>query len=103
MADQLTAKELLVKQPDEEIIYTMDFSVRIDEDVTINSVSSVTSELVSGGTSDLTISNAQVVDESVTMLIEGGTHGRTYRVEVAISLSTGEIFIGAGMLKVSTR
>ncbi len=102
MNDQLTAKELLVKQPDEILIFSMDFSARIDDDVSIISVGT-TSELVSGGVSDLTITNAQAVGEIITMKIAGGTHSRRYRVEVTIILDSGETIIGAGMLYVATR
>ena len=100
--NSITAPELLVKQPSEKLIYTFDFSERIDSGVTI-STATVDSELVSGDASTLVITSVSIDGENVVCFIAGGINGRTYGVEATANLSNGEILLGRGMLKVLER
>lgn len=99
--DPITAREICVKQPNEKIIYTMDFTNRIGTSVTISSIDGITVTDLSGGdSSDVTTDEEQISGKKVLFFIEGGTHAKNYRVEVTITLSNQEILIGGGMLRV---
>ncbi len=99
MACSVVAKELLVKEVGETLIFTMDFTDRIGSGVTISSATA-DSHTTGGDTSDLDISNIQISGKKVLMLISGGTDAVQYLVEVTANLSNSEILIGAGMLRV---
>jgi hypothetical protein len=102
MAETVSARQLLFKQPAERLYYSMDFSERIATTVIISAIE-VTSTLLSGAVSDLTIEEEVIDGEEVKFFISGGTHGKTYRVEVEATLTNDEVIIGAGMLKVMDR
>lgn len=99
----VTAPEKLEKQPSETRTYTMDFSGLMTSLETISSITTVTSELRGGGTSDLTIASENISAQTVTMSISGGTSGYVYRVEVIIVTSTSQIIEGDGMLFVTDK
>lgn len=90
-----TASQILVKQPYDSSLYSMDFSNLLGVGETISNIDSATSDPVG-----LTITGQTVVGNFVTMQIAGGTHGINYRVEVRITTSTGQKYEGDGILKV---
>lgn len=101
MSDQLTAPQLLYKQPTEKLIFTTDFSARISTGVTISSITSVVGKTVDGETdSSLLITSSQISGKKVLYFIDGGTNAKSYKIEVTILLSTGETLVGTGMLRV---
>jgi len=97
------ATKQLEKQPSEKRQYTMDFSNNMSTSETISSINSVASEMIGGGTTDLTIDSPTIVGQTVTMWISGGTHHKRYRVEVTITTSTGAILQGDGILKLADK
>lgn len=100
MIDQnIMAKQLLIKQSAENIKYTFDFTKRIAAGVTIDSVV-ITSATSGGDTSDLTITSGSISGRTVTFFIDGGTNAVSYKIDVAVEISTGESLIGSGMLKI---
>ena len=70
---------------------------------TIASITTLTSEMLGGGTTDLTITSPTIVAQTVTMWIAGGTACNRYRVEVKVTTSTGAIIEGDGILKLSDK
>lgn len=92
-------QQLLLKQSGEKLVYSMTFTDRIATGVTITDVD-IDSVIVDGDTSDLVITNAQISGKKILMLIDGGTHAVNYKVNVTITLSTNEILIGSGMLRI---
>jgi hypothetical protein len=101
----VTATQRLLKQPSEKRKFSMDFSSVLATSETISSITSVTSEKLDGTTSDLTIPAAgesnTISGSSILMWVEGGTHGMSYRVEVKITTSAGQIVEGDGILRVT--
>jgi hypothetical protein len=99
--NSITAKQLLVKEQNEKLIFKFDFSARVTTGVTITSADA-TSYTLAEESSDLVLSNIQIVNKDVLLFIEGGTHGYQYAVECTCELSNGETIVGRGMLKVVT-
>jgi len=96
----VTSPQILTKQPSESVSFSMDFGSILAADETISSISSVSSELVGGGSSNLTIGAASISGEEVQFTISGGTHAKRYRIEVTIVTSGGNTREGDGILKV---
>ena len=93
----------LVKQEYDTAQYSMTFANVLDTAETIATIVSVLSELRGGGTSDLVITNEAISTDGkiVTMDISGGTRSQTYRVEVRVTLSSGYVREGDGLLRIS--
>lgn len=98
---RISAPQLLIKQPLEELIFTMDFTERVPTGVTITSADA-TSYYLAEETGDLEIDNIQITGKKILMLISGGLHAHSYAVEVTCELSNNEVIIGRGMLNVRT-
>ena len=86
----------------------MEFSSLLGTDEIISIISSITSETIDGGTSDLTITSPSIIDGNatdsrVTLWIEDGTAGLKYRIEILVNTSGGQILQGDGLLKVTDR
>ena len=96
----VTAAQHLEKQPSEVRTYTMNFGNLMATGETISTIASVTSELRGGGSSNLVLASETISGQTVTLVISGGTHGRTYRVEIKITTSNGQTLEGDGILKV---
>lgn len=100
----LTANQRLCKQPSEKRRFAMDFSRLLSTGEVITALSSITSEEINGDPSDLTISGQTVVNgNKVEMFIEGGTSGKTYRVEITVNTNGSQILQGDGILYVSDK
>ena len=99
----ITANQRLCKQPIEKRKFAMEFSALLASGETITGITSVASEEINGGASDLTITGAAVNGTKVEMFIEGGTSGITYRIEVTITTNGSQILQGDGILYVSDR
>ena len=97
----VTAPQILEKQPSETRTYSMLFNNLLATGETISSITSVTSELRGGGTSDLTISGETISGTAINFSIAGGTHGKVYRIEVKVVTSASETLEGDGILSVS--
>lgn len=98
-----TAPQYLVKAPSERRYYTMNFANLMSTSETISTIRSITSEKRGGGISELTISDSGIVGQTVGMWIESGSNFQTYRVEVEISTSLGQILQGDGLLRVTDK
>ena len=81
----------------------MQFSALLSAGEVITTISSITSEQVNGDSSDLTISGQNINGSKVEMFIEGGTSGKTYRVEVTVNTNGSQILQGDGILYVSDK
>ena len=99
----ITANQRLCKQPAEKRKFSMDFSNLLATGESITTISSVTSEEIDGGTSDLTITGETLSGSNVEMFIEAGASGKTYRVEVTVNTDASQILQGDGILYVSDR
>ena len=99
----ITAKQRLCKQPAEKRKFSMDFAQLLATSEILTSISSVTSETIDGGTSDLTITGTTINGSKVEMFIADGTTGNTYRVEVTVNTNGSQILQGDGILYVSDR
>lgn len=106
----VTASQELCKQPSERRKFGMEFASLMSTGTgeVISSIDSVTSETISGGASDLTITLPSIVDGNATssrveFWIEDGTAGNKYRIEVLVTTSDGQILEGDGILKVTDR
>ncbi len=99
----ITANQRLCKQPAEKRKFSMDFSNLLATGESITTISSVTSEEIDGGASDLVITGQTLNGASVEMFIESGTSGKTYRVEITVNTNGSQILQGDGILYVSDR
>lgn len=102
MSNEITASEILVKQPAESRIYSIDFSALLGTTETISTMA-VTSMLIGGDTSDLTIGTPTEEDGVVSFRISGGTHNYRYRIEVTVTTNASNTIEGDCILKVSDR
>jgi|TARA_R100000322_G_scaffold83817_1_gene52311 hypothetical protein len=102
----VTAPQRLLKQPAEVRKYAMDFSNVLSSSETIVSSGvypQVASELLNGGSSDLTIYNEAIDGNKIEFWVSGGTDGTSYRLEVSITTSAEQILEGDGILRVTDR
>ena len=102
----VTAPQRLLKQPSEVRKYSMDFSNLLggSESILTSGVyPQVTSELINGGPSDLSITSEQVEGNTVSFFCSGGSDGKSYRIEVKIATNADQIFEGDGILRVTDR
>lgn len=97
--NELTAPQLLTKQPGETKKFSMDFSNWVAVGVTLSSPL-IESELVGGGTSDLTITSLQISGQQVLFMVAGGTQAKSYIIQVTVTTNEGEVLQGDGMLRV---
>lgn len=102
ITNELTAPQLLTKQPGETKKFSMDFTNWIDTTVTLSDPV-ITSEMIGGSTSDLTISSTTVAGKLIVFLIAGGTNAKHYNIQVTVTTSDGEVLQGDGMLRVINR
>ena len=106
----VTADQRLCKQPNEKRKFGMEFGklMSLSTGETITSIDSVTSETIDGSTSDLTLSGTAIIDglgtnSRISLWIESGTSGKTYRIEISVTTSDGQILEGDGLLHVTDR
>lgn len=99
----ITSKQRLCKQPAEKRKFSMNFSQLLATSEIITSIDSVVSETIDGDTSDLTITSPTINGSNIEMFIEGGTSGKSYRVEVTVNTNGSQILQGDGILYVSDR
>lgn len=96
----MSSSTLIEKKSGEKIAVEMKFDAWMATTDTIASITNVTSEVCSGGTSDLVITANSIDGQSVLFFVAGGTEGLRYKILVTIVSSTGEILIGDGILVV---
>lgn len=106
----IVAKERLCKQPAESRKYGVEFNSLLGSSETVTSITSISSEKIGGGTSDLTISTSGIESSPtssknslVTLWIAGGTTGQTYKIETLIGTSDGATLEGDSILFVTDR
>lgn len=92
----------LSKQPQEVRKYMMDFSNKLASGESISSISSVSSEKLGGGATDLSItSEALTGTTGVSMIIASGSTGGRYKIEVIVTTDASQTLEGDGYLHVS--
>lgn len=89
--------DTLEKQPYERRQYSMDFTALMTTGETISSYG-VTSEVLGGGTSNLTIDTIAVSGQTLTFWIEGGTSRSRYKIECRVVTSIGQQLEADGIL-----
>ena len=96
----VTANQRLCKQPAEKRQFTMDFTNILGTDEAITQITSVSSEKEGGYLTDLSITSTGIATGSkkVTMFIESGTLGNTYRIETLVTTDASQILEGDGIL-----
>lgn len=97
---EVTAPEMVVKQPSEVRQYVMDFSNPLESSESILGISSVTHTLRGGGVSDLTVYNESVSGQTVIIWVSGGTDRNTYRIEIIVTTDANQTLEGDGLLSV---
>ncbi len=93
--------EELCKSDGEHENFSFDMSARLSEGETLaNPV--ITSALLSGATSDLTIGSPTVNGNFIEFTISGGTAGKKYDVNLTVDTSlSGRVLEAHGILKVT--
>ena len=78
----------------------MDFTNILETGESISYISSIASEKEGGYLTDLSITTTGIASGSkkVTMFIESGTLGSTYRIEALVSTDASQILEGDGIL-----
>lgn len=101
----VTAPQVAVKHPDEDLVYTMDFVhlLHVGETIEASSPAPVVTATPTGGASDLTIGTPSVSGSVVSFRISGGTNKVDYKVRVEIATSLDNTRIGIGPLQVRDR
>ena len=96
----VTANQRLCKQPSEKRQFTMDFTNILGASESISYISSIASEKEGGYLTDLSITATGIAagSKKVTMFIESGTLGSTYRIEALIATDASQILEGDGIL-----
>lgn len=93
----LTSRNIICKQSGESIAVSMDFSAWLSD---ANVISNPQSAVEPSG---LTISNLSISGQTATMVLEDGTDGTIYRVQITIDVDDGQVLIGDGICKVRDR
>jgi hypothetical protein len=88
------------KDPNEVLVFGMDFSARIEGAQTIVQVASPQSGVMPAGS--VTIAAPQFSASRVWFGVTGGTDGMIALIPVKVELSDGEILIGEGRLPIVT-
>ena len=101
----VTAEDVLVKQPTETRYFSMDFSLLMATDETIEAASPAPVVEYTANTSDvdLIITEVDISGQTVVFWITGGTHGTRYRIQVTLMTNSGQILVGDGILVVQDR
>ena len=96
----VTANQRLCKQPAEKRQFTMDFTNILGTAELITQITTVSSEKEGGYLTDLSITSTGIATGSkkVTMFIESGTLGNTYRIETLVTTDASQILEGDGIL-----
>ena len=96
----VTANQRLCKQPAEKRQFTMDFTNILGTGELITQITTVSSEKAGGYLTDLSITSTGIATGSkkVTMFIESGTLGNTYRIETLVTTDASQILEGDGIL-----
>ena len=96
----VTANQRLCKQPAEKRQFTMDFTNILATEELITQITTVSSEKEGGYLTDLSITSTGIATGSkkVTMFIESGTLGNTYRIETLVTTDASQILEGDGIL-----
>ena len=97
---EVTAPEVLIKQPSEVVTYSMDYKNLLAAGETISSVSGVTTD-PSGPT--IGTPAADGTSTKVNFSITGGTDGTTYRIEATVVTTSSNTRICDGILKVKDK
>ena len=90
----LTSSDVIFKTPSEVRNLNMDFSLLLEEGVTISNPS------ISISPTGVTSSNESAVDGIVYFTLSGGTSGVNYTVVVSVETSDSQTITGSGNLKV---
>ena len=96
----VTANQRLCKQPAEKRQFPMDFTNILGTEELITQITTVSSEKEGGYLTDLSITSTGIATGSkkVTMFIESGTLGNTYRIETLVTTDASQILEGDGIL-----
>lgn len=92
---EVTAPQVLVKQPAESIVYSMEFANLLASGETLSVISSVAAD-----PSGPTISGQTINGSAVNFRVAGGTDGVDYRIEVTVTTSAGNTREADGILQV---
>lgn len=84
---------LLEKQPNDSLLYDMEFVGRLEDGETITAVSSVT-----GSPSGLTIGTASYSGTRAQFRVSSGTSGTLYKITVVVTTSASNTIEGEGNL-----
>ena len=97
---EVTAPEILIKQPSEVVTFSMDFTNLLASGETLSSVTSVTPTPTGPTISGEVVNGAAT---GVDFSISGGTDGASYRIEATVVTSASNTRICDGILKVKDK
>ena len=90
--------DMVRKHPDEEKLYTADFSRELGTSESITLVTSVTAYEAGEASSDLTINTPTLSNPYVQVLVTGGEHGHLYVLRfLAVSSGGQDLVVSAGV------
>jgi hypothetical protein len=95
------APQICTKDPDETVIYTMDWTNRLNSGASVSSINATTGAV--GSPSGLTFASTSIVSGSTVKTstkISGGTNGTDYTVTWTVTTSDGETLEESGLLRV---
>ena len=93
----VTAPEVLIKQPGETRQFSMDFSSLL------GSAETLSTSAVTASPSGLTLGVTSISGGTVLFSVAGGTHGVKYRIEVTVNTSASAVLIGDGILRIQDK
>lgn len=96
----IEAPEIITKQPSEKLYIGMDFASVLNTGEIISSIQSLNVEKRGGRVSDLIIEDEIIDGSIVKFFVSGGTECYTYRVEILILTSDGQLLEGDGILEI---
>lgn len=91
----VAAPQILVKQPGESVVYSMDFLNLLAAGESLAGVSGVTAS-----PSGPTISSETISGTEVVFRVAGGTNGVDYRIAVTVTTNLSNTRIADGVLRV---
>lgn len=86
----------LIKQPDENRLFGIDFSGKMEKSETITLVDSETIEPVG----DAVILSSNITDQTVFVLCSGGINTKKYKITIKIITSLNQILENEGYLEI---
>lgn len=91
----------LIKHPEEDLLFSFDFSARTELDAdTLTGTPEVDTELITG-TGAITVGSITIASKTVTMTITGGTLDDLHELVCAVDTAGGRTLAAVGRLRIT--